>query len=348
MFVREVKNIDVLEKRFDYEKYEKYLKGDISYSEFLYINKCTEHIMEMFFKKHSLLTKTEFMYKNTRNDFFNVIDSEIKAYLLGFYMADGSINKNRFCISLSTDDIEIVKMFRDNISPYKKIYLTKKRLNKRTGKTTNQMCKFSVSSQQICADLEKYGIGERKTYTNSTDFSYIPDGLLHHFLRGYFDGDGCVCKTIATKKYLVKSGEVKETKVENFNFNITSYKKEHLEKLISIIKKLYGITPNLIKTKRGEFLLEINKKDDFFKMRGILYNGANFFLKRKKQKYDSITTTYKKPYNFIDKIDNKTGELIKRYKTIKDAAKEEGITREGMGLRIAKRIVINGYFWMKS
>ena len=51
---------------------------------------------------------------------------------------------------------------------------------------------------------------------------------------------------------------------------------------------LYGIYANIVKDSRRYFLLEINRKLDFFKMRDILYTDANFFLSRKKDKYMAI------------------------------------------------------------
>lgn len=64
-------------------------------------------------------------------------------------------------------------------------------------------------------------MGKRKTYTCNTDLSFIPDNLMIHFIRGYFDGDGTVCKIsgIRTRK---------NQKYENITVRISSYKKEHL------------------------------------------------------------------------------------------------------------------------
>lgn len=64
------------------------------------------------------LTPTK-AFKNTiKDDFFDIINSEEKAYLLGFFIADGCINKTtarsngRFSINQSEDDKEIVKAFK--------------------------------------------------------------------------------------------------------------------------------------------------------------------------------------------------------------------------------------------
>lgn len=62
-------------------------------------------------------------YTNTVNaEFFDIIDTPEKAYLLGFFIADGCINKNtdkskgRFGINQSEDDKEIVEAFKQYLN----------------------------------------------------------------------------------------------------------------------------------------------------------------------------------------------------------------------------------------
>ena len=50
--------------------------------------------------------------------FFDVINSEIKAYLLGFLYADGYLaSDGRMGIRLKIDDIEIIKLIKQHICP---------------------------------------------------------------------------------------------------------------------------------------------------------------------------------------------------------------------------------------
>ena len=60
-------------------------------------------------------------YENTiKDDFFDVIDTEEKAYLLGFFIADGTIDSftNRMGISIQSSDKEVLDLikFELNIS----------------------------------------------------------------------------------------------------------------------------------------------------------------------------------------------------------------------------------------
>ena len=57
--------------------------------------------------------------RRIRHDFFEHIETELQAYLLGFYAADGSINEKRktFRIHLQKRDSELVYLYKDIISP---------------------------------------------------------------------------------------------------------------------------------------------------------------------------------------------------------------------------------------
>ena len=62
-----------------------------------------------------------------QHDYFNNIDSAMKAYLLGFFIADGYIEKNsgRICFNNSIDDISIIKEIQKQISPNSKLLYSK-------------------------------------------------------------------------------------------------------------------------------------------------------------------------------------------------------------------------------
>lgn len=65
---------------------------------------------------------------NVNDDFFKNIDSEIKAYLLGFFLADGTYGLGarctksyRFQVTLQEEDLEIISLFKEFIVPTKEI-----------------------------------------------------------------------------------------------------------------------------------------------------------------------------------------------------------------------------------
>lgn len=54
------------------------------------------------------------------------------------------------------------------------------------------MVTLTLASKYMCNTVEKWGLTQAKTFTiNFPDF--LPEELIPHFIRGYFDGDGCAC-----------------------------------------------------------------------------------------------------------------------------------------------------------
>ena len=130
-------------------------------------------------------------YKNRRKvnkdldeHYFDNIDSVEKAYMLGFIAADGNINKPkninssyRLTIEILEKDREILDRFNigNNILHCEK-------------KSSVYMC---IYSNNICKNLNNYGITERKSLTLKF-YNGLSNDLISHYIRGYFDGDGCI------------------------------------------------------------------------------------------------------------------------------------------------------------
>lgn len=112
-------------------------------------------------------------------NFFKSIDTEEKAYFLGLMYSDGSVSDNQFYLKLKDEDV-IIKFkealkcdypIRHNETPYYNYIL-------------------QVSSKEMCNDLVNLGCFKNKTKT--IQFPKIDPSLHNHFIRGFFDGDGCV------------------------------------------------------------------------------------------------------------------------------------------------------------
>ena len=118
-------------------------------------------------------------------DFFSKIDSEKKAYYLGWIMADGCVSTyaNQYCLKLHIGfkDKILIDQFLFEIGS----------INKTKFKPSNGNGSYYVSltSKKMVCDLIKHGVIERKT-GKETIPSTIPKLLIPHFIRGYFDGDG--------------------------------------------------------------------------------------------------------------------------------------------------------------
>jgi hypothetical protein len=116
---------------------------------------------------------------------FDSISSETAAYWLGFLCADGSLASNCSSVELllRADDVEHVQKFAD---------LFQVRLSLRpNGKNFAAVCK--VHNCYLWQSLYSLGLRPRKSFKNNADvFDHIPPSLISHFVRGIFDGDGCL------------------------------------------------------------------------------------------------------------------------------------------------------------
>jgi hypothetical protein len=129
-----------------------------------------------------------------KHDYFDHWSSEM-AYYLGWLWADGSI-ADKYCLQIGcvTSDEEILTGLMQAIGSSHKVIRNPSRQH-RLGYNIAAYSKSRIYSKQMMSCLvEKHGILPKKTYLNLT-FPKIEDIYLSHFIRGYFDGDGCICKS---------------------------------------------------------------------------------------------------------------------------------------------------------
>ena len=155
-------------------------------------------------------------------DFFN-IDSELKAYLLGFISADGCLYhfKNKYWklqIDLSCKDKEHVILLRDLISPKSTVYTCVCR--------TACHCCFYVEDNKLCHDLLSHGLTPRKSF--SLSFPELAKDLEPHNIRGYFDGDGHIGKKMKVSLHAGSSKilEQIDSRFKRYYNNKASVRKE--------------------------------------------------------------------------------------------------------------------------
>lgn len=115
------------------------------------------------------------------HNFFDLIDTEEKAYWLGFIAADGAIVGNQLTITLSSQDRGHLETLRQSLKSTHPIKIYEK--------TTGNMSRLVINSKQMKISLSKYGLVGRKTLT--VPWPDLPNEMLRHYLRGYVDGDGC-------------------------------------------------------------------------------------------------------------------------------------------------------------
>lgn len=115
-------------------------------------------------------------------DYFRVIDTPMKAYLLGLLASDGSVSKaGQLKLELHQKDRCLVELMRDELAPAARTsdYRTR----------TSPMCRFMISSPDLVADLAQHGVVNAKTLITEWPAG-LPVHLENSFVCGYFDGDG--------------------------------------------------------------------------------------------------------------------------------------------------------------
>ncbi|MEK6885149.1 MAG: LAGLIDADG family homing endonuclease [Nanoarchaeota archaeon] len=123
-------------------------------------------------------------------NFFDVIDSEEKAYWLGFIAADGTVPKvrepNSFCVNirLANKDFHHLEKFKKNLNS-NHIVRTRKVTKVGLVNGTFDVAEYCVYNTQLAKSILNYNIRPK----GSMRMPNLEDNT-RHFIRGYFDGDG--------------------------------------------------------------------------------------------------------------------------------------------------------------
>lgn len=214
--------------------------------------------------------------KTINNTFFDTINTESKAYYLGLLFADGSIKSksNRIELKLIEQDKDILSKFSNLILGQERLNYIEYKKYPYACKNANNLYTFCVSNKSIKDALIKLGCTPNKSLTLKFPQN-IPNELLKHFIRGYFDGDGCI--TYASLKNhkdfytaIVSTNDFCVS-LQNIILNVLDIKSGIIRgsgKKNTITKKLY-----------------IGGNRQVLKFMSWLYSDATYFLQRKYNKF---------------------------------------------------------------
>lgn len=211
--------------------------------------------------------------KKTRefNDkYFEIISTKERAYFLGLIYADGYITDySELGISLHFDDKYILEVLNEQLG---NVHNIKERIRKNSYNGydyTSHTADLRIYSKPLCDDLIKHGIMPRKTKSNI--FPLIEDNLFSHFLRGYFDGDGCIYKHNKQGYNMV---------------HFTCGSKSFLEYLFRKIENKLNITGKIYKEKDKKYRLMYYKQADAKILLEYIYKDSDGLrLERKYKKH---------------------------------------------------------------
>lgn len=199
---------------------------------------------------------------NFNEEYFENINSSEKAYWLGFLFADGNIYKNQLTLKLQQTDKNHLKKFKIALDSEHPIH-------DGISITNNKQyfySSFFIGSKKLCYDLIKINLIQNKSF--KIKFPRIEEKFYSHFIRGYFDGDGCIY--INKKKYK--------------RWSIFSASENFILKLKDILFKNLKVKISLYKQGKGYILSGANK--NIVKLfYDYIYNNATVFLDRKHEKF---------------------------------------------------------------
>lgn len=247
---------------------------------------CNQNAMDYFFAERGYIKRGNLRNSKIKKDIFNPVNTPEAAYILGFYIADGCINGNKFVITLSEKDKEILEKIRDYMSPVTKLCYKPERINK-AGITTHPMYSFSFACKEIVSRLEELGLGQKKTYLEKSIKNIVPKEFMWDFIRGYWDGDGNINSSEVTKKVTLKNGEEATYQYNNIGFTIISKDPLILEELNEFFLES-GISTYVYPDNKGNYLVGTHSKSEVEKIYNHLYTSSNLYLNRKRIKFDEI------------------------------------------------------------
>ena len=201
---------------------------------------------------------------------FDKIDNEEASYWLGFLYADGNISSvgNRLEVHLSIKDLSHLEKFRKFLNLSTEI---------RSGIDSKGygFCHLSIRNKHLWNTLNNLGCHPQKSLTlkfpNQNIFEGNKKELMKHFIRGYVDGDGCLCIYKNKNSYRTELGLVGT--------------KEFLEYINKLFKNKGYIRNKSCKNwENKSYDLRFSDVPSRIIAR-FLYENSNIYLERKYNKY---------------------------------------------------------------
>ena len=193
------------------------------------------------------------------------------AYVLGYIYADGSLNDSPY---MRGKYIQITSIDEDSIQRIKKWLNSEHKITrKKSNFIGGKICFIlRIGSHKIYNDLFGFGLYPNKSLT--VNFPKIPKKYLGHFIRGYFDGDGCIY-------FEKRKGSKEQLVVKRIRTIFTSGSKKFLEDM-SVYLAERELKNGRIYYNQRAFQLKYPTSDSI-KIFQLMYHktGINSFFMRK-------------------------------------------------------------------
>jgi hypothetical protein len=192
--------------------------------------------------------------------YFQWIDTEEKAYWLGFLTADGCVTKGKSPGDSPRITVHLGKKDYEHLCKLKKALQASQMIS-----VNEHSCSFTIFSSEMAADLALHGILPKKTF--STKPVQVVSHLERHYWRGIIDGDGTFSRS-GDALALVGDYDV----ILAFQTLVLS----HCPEVKATIRKAENIFSLSIRRQATKFLLQ------------FLYESATIYLDRKYERVQRI------------------------------------------------------------
>lgn len=218
-------------------------------------------------------------YKRNKH-YFDEIDTPNKAYILGLLYADGCnhTSHNSITLVLQAEDMQVIERVKQELEYEGNIRFSAK--DKPQYKDKYILC---INDEYMSNQLNKIGMVDNKSLILEFP-KCVPMNLINHFVRGYFDGDGCI--------YLNK--EIRKTEI-------------CIAGTLDMIKRIHDIAVlmncscSICHPKQcGEsntYTLRINGYHNVKNFMNWMYDNADIKMERKYNKYLEVVKMFESTQN---------------------------------------------------
>jgi hypothetical protein len=135
-------------------------------------------------------------------------------------------------------------------------------------------CDLSVCNQHFSESLNLLGcVPNKSLILKFPTFNQVPDNLIRHFIRGYFDGDGCIHINLKERNVrLLFEG------TEDFLMHIRDILYKNLNVKYAVVEK----------SQSKSYHINYGKYADVELIYKYLYKDCNIYLDRKLKKFDTL------------------------------------------------------------
>lgn len=281
----------------DYKKLaDEFVNTDISLTQLAKRENIGRWTLTDRFKKLGVVIINKQNISKFNEHIFDCIDTEEKAYWLGFLFADGYIcnvteeSKKRYLLEISLAICDVNHLYKfATFLQHKNPHITISDTN-----YGGKRCRFNVANKHLWETLKSYGCVPNKSlilkFPEITIFK-SPE-LIRHFMRGYFDGDGCISRSINKTTVVLRMELIgtidflKQWDTFAVVKGVYSHDKRHSENTFSLWYH----------------------KEDTTKILNFLYNNCNIYLDRKYKLYQFFKSGSRSVQEWIELSSGNIGE----------------------------------------